>query len=165
MNSEAEITGTFSSGKIEFPLDMREWVDGRSIAESTRAEIDRLDWSNPELISFLERHPSFHPRALLQVLTYAYATGVFASSEISVLCRSDEVVRQLSECEPIEPGELTLFRRRNRGLLKCVLASVVRNALRDTPGFDRGIPIGFKKLLIDDALVRLNIARQFDDEE
>src|SRR5436189_100776 len=67
---------------LRIPLDLGEWVDRQVLMTWVQAEIEALDWGNPELETYLKAHPDFRPKALLALLTSAYASGVFESEEM-----------------------------------------------------------------------------------
>jgi transposase len=103
---------------------------------------------------------------MLRVLTYAYATGIFGSEEITRNCYEDEVLRAF--CEKQAPRAITIkrFRRENRGLLKWCLTQLFKRAFRKQFGLEEAfIPAGVRRYLDHLAATRLNIARQMDRTE
>jgi hypothetical protein len=71
---------------------------------------------------------AFNPRVLLTIMTFGYATGVFASEDIAEHCRSDSVFRHLSVGIRCAPDRLRRFRGQNCELIKRCLAFVLRRA-------------------------------------
>ena len=43
---------------LRIPLDLGEWVDRQVLMTWVQAEIEALDWGNPELETYLKAHPS-----------------------------------------------------------------------------------------------------------
>ncbi len=82
--------------KFSVPLDLTEWIDAQTIRAWVKEEIDTLDWSNPELAKVLALHSNLRPRELLTILGYAYAVGIYESEEISRLCTTDRIFRELA---------------------------------------------------------------------
>lgn len=152
-----------SEEKFSVPLDLTEWVDAKAIRTWVNEEINTLDWSNPELAKALALNPKLRPRELLTILGYAYGIGTYESEEISRLCTSDRVFREL--CGKDAPSDRTLerFRRENRGLLKWILVQVFKRALREKHGLNISLlPSGLKQYLVELATERLNLARHMD---
>ena len=65
--------------EIRIPLDLTAWVSAPRLREWIMSTVATLDWTNAELMELLKRHPEFEPKALLNTLTFAYATGVFGA--------------------------------------------------------------------------------------
>jgi hypothetical protein len=148
---------------FSLPWDLSEWVSTDQLLDWTRSEVDSLDWDNPELKSYLERHPEFQPRFLLSLLVYAYAAGVCESDEIAGLYRRDDALRSAFPGGRLLPRDISRFRRLNRGLLKWGLAQVFKRALRSKLNLgDTLMPSGLRRRVIDDAVMRLDIARHMD---
>src|SRR5260221_6298638 len=68
--------------KLKIPLDLSEWCDKGALLRWIQEEVETLDWSNPELLAYLQAHPGYRPKLMLCLLTLAYATGTFESDEI-----------------------------------------------------------------------------------
>src|SRR2546426_1067296 len=68
--------------ELALPWDLRNWFGADTLRQWIVEEIDTLDWHNPEAVDYLRQRPGFQPKAVLCLLTYAYATGVFESEEI-----------------------------------------------------------------------------------
>src|SRR6185295_16916535 len=98
------------------PWDLTEWFDQATLWRWIQEEVETLDWANPELVDYLKAHPSFQPKMLFSLLTFAYATAVCESDEISRRCYADPAFRAI--CGSIPPpsrNSLIHFRRENRG--------------------------------------------------
>ena len=81
--------------------------------------------------TFLAR--TFNPRVLLTVLTYSYATGVFASSAIARACEQDETLRYLSMGVRFSADRIRLFRGHHSELLKRCLVHLIQKASLSSP--------------------------------
>ena len=150
------------SEELAMPWDLTEWVKAADLRQWIADEVDTLNWSNPELVEYLRQQPSYQPRMLLCLLTYAYATGVYDSDDIVRRCGKDEHFHAISGDRLSVSGKfLVRFRRENRGLLKWCLVQVFKRALKAELG-DCMLPAGMKRRLVDAAVGRLDMARQVD---
>ena len=146
------------------PLDLSEWIDKSVLRSWVIDAIELWNWNNPELAVILKRHPAFEPKALFDTLTFAYLTSIFGSDEIARCCSTDPEFAELRpRLRPTEE-ELSLFRRLNRGLLKLSLAEVTLRAVRSQclDSEMRLVPPGLRRAIINDAVMRLDIARHMD---
>jgi hypothetical protein len=149
--------------RLSVPWNLAEWVDAETIRSWVAEEIDSLDWLNPELLKFLGENPNFRPRALLTVLSYSYATGIYESEEISRLCGTDPALRAMCGPQPPSTRAFERFRRENRGLLKWLLVQILKRVLRAKYGLNTAmLPAGFKQHLVELATERLDVARHMD---
>ena len=155
-----------AGGDFQIPWDLTEIVEAKSLVAWVREEISGLHWDNPELVEYLRAHPNYHPRMLLTVLTYAYASGVFESEEILRRCDTEPVYRALStDAAPESISAIRKFRRDNRALLKWGLIQSLKRCLEYTSNLNQGqmlLPAGVKRLLLDNAVARLELARHLD---
>ena len=148
-------------------LNLSEWVCAGTLLGWIEQEIQKLDWSHPMVLDHLRQHPQYRPKAMLRVLSYAYATGVFCSEEIARICQFEAVFNLLCEGRAPFPDELSLFRRRNRKVLERILSQVLYQASEDLHRADRqGERTGLRqKCMAGEAAERLNIARHLDSGE
>jgi len=153
-----------ADGDFQIPWDLTEIVEPKRLADWVREEIAGLHWDNPELIEYLRAHPNYHPRMFLTVLTYAYSSGVFESEEILRRCDSEPGYRALStDAAPESVAAIRKFRRDNRALLKWSLIQVLKRCLEYTSNAGQLLlPAGVKRLLLDNAVARLELARHLD---
>jgi len=100
---------------LELPADLRARFDARELASFAIEAIHRV---KPGSSTFLHNGQMFSESMLLTVLTYCYAIGVYASSEVEQTIQDDETVRYL--CARVFPDseDLRQFRRRNASLIK-----------------------------------------------
>lgn len=149
--------------KLKIPLDLSEWCDKRLLLAWIQEEVETLDWSKPDLVAYLDRHPAFQPKTMLGLLSFAYATSVFESEEIVRQCYADEFFRSLSPKPAPSALELGRFRRENRGLLKWLLTHLLRRAFKEKFAMgERLLPAGLRQYLVETANARLDIARHVD---
>jgi hypothetical protein len=148
------------------PADLGEWATPCELMEWIEEEVEKLDWKNPEVVDYLRLHADYRPKALLCLLSFAYASQVLGSEEIVRRCYNDTIYRLLCEGKAPRAQQLIRFRRENRGLLKGILTYVFIRAVREH--FRLGtilLPPGLKRYLLDNAVDRLNTARHMDSTE
>jgi hypothetical protein len=104
------------------PEDAREWVDPCTLILWVQEEVETLT-SACETNSASRWAPG--ALGMLGLVTFAYASNVLASHEISSLCNSDPAFRFLSENQVPFPSELTVFRRHHRLELQTLLLRVL----------------------------------------
>jgi hypothetical protein len=163
-NPRGNPTAAAGSGDLQIPWDLSEVVEAKALNSWVREEIESLNWSNPALVAHLRAHPNYHPRMMLMVLTYAYASGVFESEEILRRCDADPLYREMcTEAVPESLSALRKFRRDNKALLKWSLVQILKRCLA-APSQNQAVsvPAGVKRLLIENAVSRLDLARHMD---
>ncbi len=149
--------------KFSIPWAISEWLDKPRLLAGVAEDIEGLDWSNPELVTFLQANPEFQLRLLLVLVTYAYAMGICESEDVVELYYRDEGLKRLFPTPPPSHTAITRFRRENRGLLKWSIAQALKRAVRSH--FDLGdvpLPAGLKKALVDAAGTRIDVGRHLD---
>ncbi len=150
-------------GELSLPWNLGEWVDPATLRAWVEEEIATLDWGNPAVLEYLRRRPGYDPRRLLALVSFAYLTGTFESEEVEHRIRSDEEMVKIASgaSRPFVADGLSRFRRENRGLVKWVVAQVLKRALRAQLG-DAPVPAGLKRRILDAAATRVDQARQLD---
>ena len=156
---------TTEEEELSIPLDLSVWVPAAQLREWIMSDVAKLNWTNAGLLELLRKHPDFEPKALLNTMTFAYATGVFGAEEIVRHCSEDLEFRGVRpRLRPI-PEELKRFRKENRGLFKWCLVNVISKALksqfieRDT--IER-LPPGLQRYVLENTTERLDLARHMD---
>lgn len=158
-------TMTENEEEMSIPLDLSVWVSVPRLCEWILEDVAKLNWTNPELLELLRKYPDFEPKALLNTMTFAYATGIFSGEEIARHCSEDPVFRGVRPKLPPIAGELRQFRKENRGLLKWSLTNVITRALKTqiTEGDAIDIlPPGLRRYVVENAVERLDLARHMD---
>jgi hypothetical protein len=150
---------------LSIPLDLSEWVTVPQLRKWIVQDVEKLNWSNPELIDLLSKDPDFEPMEFLCTTTLAYATGVFSAEEIVRLCSEEIEFRPIRPKLPPLADDFLTFRKQNRGLLKWTLVQVLTRALKSQliEGDQLDIlPPGLRRYLVENAIERLDIARHMD---
>jgi hypothetical protein len=156
---------TAEQDELSIPLDLSAWVPVATLREWIMSSVATLDWTNAELLEMLRLHPDFEPKALLNTMTFALATGIFGADEIARSCSSNPDFRGIRPRLPPVVSDLKQFRKENRGLLKWALAGVITRALKTQ--FIEGesidvLPVGLRRYIFENATERLDIARHLD---
>jgi hypothetical protein len=151
--------------EMKIPLDLSEWVSTTQLRDWIMSDVATLNWTNAELLEVLRKQPDFEPKALLNTMTFAYATGVFGAEEISRGCSEDMEFRGVRPKLPPIADELRRFRKENRALFKWCLANVIARALK-TQFIEQNelevLPAGLKRHVVENATERLDLARHLD---
>jgi hypothetical protein len=148
--------------ELTLPWNLGEWLAPAKLREWVEEENATLDWGNPEVMEFLRQRPGYEPRKLLSLVAFAYLTGNFESEDIELRCQQNSEFKAITGGKWLpRPREITRFRRENRGLLKWILAQVLKRSLRAHLG-DVPLPAGLKRRLVDAAVSRVEYARQMD---
>jgi hypothetical protein len=113
--------------RVILPSDLRAWTDQTTLLRlalqySAEANIPRARPGNTRKTS---RH--YPAPMMLALLTYCYATGVYASREIERLTYADETVRYLAVNRHPSGEDIRRFRRPWRDAIKACLASVLNS--------------------------------------
>jgi len=149
---------------LRIPLNLVEWSDSETLAAWASQEVNTLDWANPTLREYLQKHPDFRPKELLCLLIFAYATSLLESDEIvDALRRQDPGLRHFWKGPPPTAREIGKFRKDNRALLKWGLVQILKRALEQKLQLGEiRLPAGVRQALVLAATERLDLARHMD---
>lgn len=156
---------TTEKEELSFPLDLSVWVTPSQLRDWIMTDVATLNWTDSELLELLRKHPDFEPKALLNTMTFSYATGVFGAEEIARCCSEDPEFRGVRPKLPPLPEDFKRFRKENHSMLKWSLAKVITRALisqfieRDTIEI---LPPGLRRYVVENTLERLELARHID---
>ena len=152
-----------TSAPIELPLDLSNWVVPGIIALWVKEEARGLEWDEAEPVWRLRGN---RPPAMLALLAFAYATGVFDTDEILSACRRDPLFRSLGEGAAPFSQDVIRFRREHRGRLIGVLAQILTRAVLERYCW-RELPnsLELRRRTLQSATDRLNIARHMETDE
>jgi hypothetical protein len=151
--------------EVIIPVDLTEWVGANQLREWISETVDGLNWDNPDLVDALRRHPDAEPQALLTAIVYAYLTGVYGSDEVVRLCAQAPELKPRRPKLPPLVEDVSAFRKMNRGVIHLVLVHVIAKVLK-TQFVDGDMisvfPAGLRRLIVENAFERINIARHMD---
>lgn len=103
-------------------------LDRKVLAELVLEAVRNVgsDELNPPVTA--ESSPAFQPRAMLAMLTYCYANGVYGSYDIEQMMYDDAAFRALCGRDYPDSRRLRRFRRYNHAVLKRTLEETLRGA-------------------------------------
>ncbi|HEY0550637.1 MAG TPA: hypothetical protein VGF13_13615 [Verrucomicrobiae bacterium] len=155
---------TTEKEELSIPLDLGQWASASQLRDWIMSDVATLNWTNPELLELLRKHPGFEPKALLNTMTFAYATGIFGAEEIARHCSENLEFRGVRPKLPPIAAELKQFRKDNRAMFKWCLANVVTRALKSQliEGPEVTLPPGLRRYIVENAIERLDLARHMD---
>lgn len=113
-----------SSLRSLFPNDLRDWHSPEALVRITLDVVSETDWRGAEHAAGLRA--LFLPAHAASVLTYAYLTGRYCSSEIEVAYDTDPRLRYLAGASRPGANLLRRFRRHHRGRLSDTLNSALQ---------------------------------------
>jgi hypothetical protein len=151
--------------EVSIPLDLSVWVPAAQLRDWIMADVATLNWTSPELLEILRKHPDFEPKALLNTMAFAYVTGVFSADEVERRCSTDLEFRGVRPKLPPIASELKRFRKENLGVMKWCLVNVISRALKTQfiEGNDmETLPPGLRRHVVENASERLELARHMD---
>lgn len=97
-----------------------------ALVETIQAGVQKIPDSQLHPLPVPARGPAFQPRILLAVLTFCYATQVYAASAIRRQMLQDPACRSVCQGEFPFPCEVRAFRHLNRAELEKCLTTALR---------------------------------------
>jgi len=107
-----------------FPPSLNEWVRQEHPARVFSEIIDRLDTTAFRQTKE-EGRPAYHPKMMIKVLLWGYATGVRSSRKIEEKLEQDVVFMWLAGLERPDFRTLCLFRTNNKEALEKIFTDVI----------------------------------------
>ncbi|HWB42968.1 MAG TPA: IS1182 family transposase [Gemmatimonadales bacterium] len=109
------------------PPSLADWVPEDHLARFVREVVDTLDLTAIEDTYTEERgYPPYHPRMMVAVLLYAYATGTYSSRKIACRLVEDVAMRFLAAGNQPDFRTLSDFRKRHGAALGALFTQVLR---------------------------------------
>lgn len=111
-----------------WPAKLGTWLGHRTLADLVLEAVRRMDGEdlNPPVTNPVVS--PFHSKALLAILTYCYANGVFGSEEAEWMMREDAAFKALCGNQLPDWRQLRRFRRHNHPALHQTLAETFQRA-------------------------------------
>lgn len=103
-------------------------LDRKVLADLVLEAVRRIgaEELNPPITT--ETSPAFQPRAMLAMLTYCYANGVYGSEDVEQMMYEDTAFRALCGMDYPDHRRLRRFRRNNHGPIQKTLEETLRGA-------------------------------------
>lgn len=107
------------------PMDLAEWTGTDRLIHEVLGAVQGEAAPGLE-VPYVAGGQQYRSQMILTLLVYAYARGVFDSSEIESRCLSEEDFRYLATPDCPGPQVLRTFRRRERSLVRSALSRLFR---------------------------------------
>jgi transposase len=109
------------------PPSLDDWLPEDHPARFVSELVDGMLDLTPIYASYTEASgaPPYHPRLMLKLLVYAYASGVTSSREIERRCATDVALRFLSGNAAPDYRSISRFRRRHLNAIKVLFVQVL----------------------------------------
>lgn len=109
------------------PPALSDWVPEKHLARFVGDVVDGLDLSAIEAVYDEERgYPPYHPRMMVKVLLYAYATGTYSSRRIESQLQDSVALRFLAAGNEPDFRTISDFRKRHGEALSELFGQVLR---------------------------------------
>lgn len=109
----------------ELPLSVDDWLNEDHLARFVVEVVDQLDLSKLTSQYAGKGSPPYHPKTLLAILVYGYATGVFSSRRLERATYDSVAFRFIATNMHPDHDTLATFRRRCVGELSGVFVQVL----------------------------------------
>ena len=96
------------------PPDLRDWISDNHIAHFILDAVKLIDMSQFHINHKGSGSEQYHPRMMLAMLIYCYATGRFHSRQIEAATYSDVAIRFISCDQHPDHDTICTYRRRNK---------------------------------------------------
>ena len=113
-------------GGFILPDDLSVYIGKKTLVKLILDAIAGINARTSRCGSVATGNPDFQPAVMLTLLTYCYATGVYASTDIELNMPHDRMIRYLCAKNYLNLPVLREFRRYSRDRIKECLASVLR---------------------------------------
>jgi transposase len=110
---------------FEMPLSVSDWLPAEHLARFVVDVVDRMDLGTMSEVYRNAGSPSYHPRILLGILIYGYATGVFSSRKLERATHDSVAFRFVASNEHPDHDTIASFRKRFRDEIKALFVKVL----------------------------------------
>ena len=142
---------------INFPLDLCDWASPETLRFWVQEELKHVTGSEA---------PAEKQNALIGILAFAYARGIFDSEEIINLCRTDKLYSSLQGGSDFSWEDLLATRHQHRGVLVTLMVRLLTRALVEKGVVSQAaLDPALKRRLHESAVDRLDNARNMDRGE
>ena len=133
------------------PEDLSVCIGKKTLVKLILEAIEDLGAPTSGCESVAAGNPKYPPSLMLTLLTYCYATGVYASTDIELGMQNDQMIRYLCRKNELLLPDLREFRRHGRARIQECLATVLSRVWQlrfcdedawPIAGAYRGVPFG-----------------------
>ena len=108
------------------PDDLSVYIGKKTLVKLALEAIEELNSRTAGREAVAVENPDFQPALMLTLLTYCYATGVYASTDIELSMQHDQMIRYLCAKNYLNLPVLREFRRYRRDRIRECLATVLQ---------------------------------------
>src|SRR5664279_2688780 len=110
---------------FEMPPSVNDWLPPEHLARFVVDVVDGMDLGTMPEVYRNAGSPSYHPRILLGILIYGYATGVFSSRKLERATHESVAFRFVASNEHPDHDTIANFRKRFRDEIKALFVKVL----------------------------------------
>lgn len=107
------------------PNYVEDWIPENHLARVIDMVVDQLDISALKAVYDEDGRPAYHPRMMLKILFYPYATGLRSSRKIQKRLETDIAYIWLSGHQTPDFRTISEFRRKNYKILQALFTQIV----------------------------------------
>lgn len=107
------------------PIDLREWVAGDDLVHFITEAAERVDISAFHVSRTGAGKAQYHPRMMLALLVYCYASGIFSSRRIEQATYRHVSVRYITANTHPDHDTIATFRRANASAFAAAFAQIL----------------------------------------
>jgi transposase len=133
------------------PLSVEEFVPENHLSRLINEIVEKLDTSSIELKYSYLGQKSYHPKCLIKLWIYGYATGIYSGRKIATKCESDTAYMYLASMHKPDFRTINDFRKDNIESFNKYFVDVVK--VCDQLGM-----VNFGVIAIDGTKIRANAA-------
>ncbi len=113
------------SQRLLLPLDLNEWVADDDLAHFIVEVVERVDIGAFSISRTGSGKAQYHPRMMLGLLVYCYASGIFSSRKIEQASYRNVSVRFIAANTHPDHDTIAKFRRDNAGAFQAAFAQIL----------------------------------------
>jgi len=113
------------SQRLLLPPDLNEWVADDDLAHFIVEAVERVDMCAFHVSATGSGKAQYHPRMMLGLLVYCYASGIFSSRRIEQATYRNISVRFIAADTHPDHDTVAKFRRDNAGAFQTAFAQIL----------------------------------------
>jgi len=113
------------SQRLLLPLDLNEWVADDDLAHFIVEAVERVDMHSFHVSRTGSGKAQYHPRMMLSLLVYCYASGIFSSRKIEQASYRNVSVRFIAADTHPDHDTIAKFRRENAEAFQTAFAHIL----------------------------------------
>jgi transposase len=113
------------SQRLLLPIDLNDWVADDDLAHFIVEACERVDMHSFHVSATGSGKAQYHPRMMLGLLVYCYASGIFSSRKIEQATYRNISVRFIAANTHPDHDTIAKFRRENAGAFQAAFAQIL----------------------------------------